>query len=77
MLQEMTVAWCVRRAELVLKCVKGFMLELAGWGGAELRTLTAALPPATAPDVFAALAALLPSVFRISNPVKIRQPPDS
>lgn len=71
----MTVSWCVRRAELVLKCVKGFMLETAGWGGTELRTLTAALPAATAPHVFAALAALLPAVFRISNPVKITHRP--
>ena len=73
-MQEMTAAWCVRRAELVLKCVKGFMLEAAGWGGAELRTLQFALPPAAAPALFAQLAALLPNIFRISNPVKFKAP---
>ncbi|XP_047035896.1 protein C12orf4 homolog [Helicoverpa zea] len=72
MSEEMTAAWCVRRAELVLKCVKGFMLEAAGWGGAELRTLHFALPPRAAPATFAALAALTPNIFRVSNPVKFR-----
>lgn len=70
----MTAAWCIRRAELVLKCVKGFMLEAAGWGGAEVRTLNFAVPPNTAPQVFASLANLLPSIFRISNPVKFKAP---
>ncbi|KPJ02967.1 Uncharacterized protein C12orf4-like [Papilio xuthus] len=67
--QEMTAAWCVRRAELVLKCVKGFVLEAAGGGGAELRTLHAALPP-HAPDLFAAVQSLLPSVFRVAGPLR-------
>lgn len=71
MSEEMTAAWCARRAELVLKCVKGFMLEAAGWGGAELRTLHFALPRA-APAVFAQLATLTPNIFRISNPVKFK-----
>ena len=29
MSEEMTVAWCMKRAELVLKCVKGFMMEVS------------------------------------------------
>ncbi|XP_072936282.1 FERRY endosomal RAB5 effector complex subunit 3 [Epargyreus clarus] len=70
--EEMTAAWCLRRAELVLKCVKGFVLEAGGGGGAELRTLTAALPPAAAPAVFAAVAALLPAIFRVAGPVRAR-----
>lgn len=70
--EEMTFAWCARRAELVLKCVKGFMVEAASWGGAELRTLHFALPHNTAPPVFASLAALLPNIFRTSNPVKFK-----
>lgn len=70
--QEMTAAWCLRRAELVLKCVKGFALEAHGGGGAALRTLTAAVPGALAPAVFAALAALLPGIFRVAGPVRAR-----
>ncbi|XP_036324028.1 protein C12orf4 homolog isoform X2 [Rhagoletis pomonella] len=36
MSEDMTVQWCMRRAELVFKCAKGFMIESASWGGAEL-----------------------------------------
>ncbi|XP_046973011.1 protein C12orf4 homolog isoform X1 [Vanessa cardui] len=73
--EEMTAAWCMRRAELVLKCVKGFVLEASGGGGAALRTLTAALPAAISPALFAALGALLPTIFRVSGPVRARPQP--
>ncbi|XP_013196140.1 protein C12orf4 homolog [Amyelois transitella] len=72
--EECTVAWCSRRAELVLKCVKGFVLEAFGWGGARPATLQVAAPPNTSPQVFASLAALLPAIFRVSAPVKAKQP---
>ena len=29
MTEEITIQWCLKRAELVLKCVKGFMIEMA------------------------------------------------
>ena len=29
----------MKRAELVYKCVKGFMMEHATWGGSEIKTL--------------------------------------
>ncbi|CAH2097260.1 unnamed protein product [Euphydryas editha] len=73
--EEMTAAWCMRRAELVLKCVKGFVLEASGGGGAALRTLTAALPAALSPALFASLAELLPTIFRVSGPVRARPLP--
>jgi hypothetical protein len=31
MTEEITIQWCIKRAELVLKCVKGFMIELASF----------------------------------------------
>lgn len=43
----MTVAWCTKRAELVFKCVKGFMIEMASWGGAELKNLQFLVPKVT------------------------------
>ena len=52
-LQEMTVAWCMKRAELVLKCVKGFMMEVASWGGSEIKTVQFLVPRDIDPDVFA------------------------
>lgn len=27
--EDITIQWCLRRAELVLKCVKGFMIEMS------------------------------------------------
>lgn len=36
--------WCTKRAELVFKCVKGFMIEMASWGGSELKNLQFLLP---------------------------------
>jgi len=66
------VAWCTRRAELVFKCVKGFMMETAGAGGAELHNLQFLVPRKISPDVFSALASMLPSIFRISNPLVVK-----
>ncbi|KAF2350876.1 Protein of unknown function DUF2362, partial [Trinorchestia longiramus] len=42
--EEMSVSWCQRRAELVYKCVKGFMMEMTSWGGSEMNTLQFMLP---------------------------------
>lgn len=72
MSDEMTTSWCIRRAELVLKCVKGFMLETASWGGAELKNIQFIVPEGISEDVFGTLAALLPAVFRVSTPLKIK-----
>lgn len=44
MTEDMTVVWCTKRAELVFKCVKGFMIEMASWGGAELKNLQFLVP---------------------------------
>nr|CAD7431917.1 unnamed protein product [Timema monikensis] len=67
--KEMTVAWCTKRAELVFKCVKGFMIEMASWGGSELKNLQFLVPKGISEDVFGTLAMMLPSIFRVSNPL--------
>lgn len=69
MTEEMTVPWCNKRAELVFKCVKGFMIEMASWGGSELKNLQFLVPKGISEDVFASLATMLPSIFRVSNPL--------
>ncbi|XP_033321525.1 FERRY endosomal RAB5 effector complex subunit 3 [Megalopta genalis] len=69
MTEEMTVAWCTKRAELVFKCVKGFMIEMASWGGAELKNLQFLVPKGMSEEVFGTLATMLPSIFRVSNPL--------
>ncbi|XP_067617176.1 ferry endosomal RAB5 effector complex subunit 3 [Eurosta solidaginis] len=68
MSEDMTSQWCMRRAELVFKCAKGFMIESASWGGAELSTLQLLLPHDISEDLFATLAGMVPNVFRVANP---------
>lgn len=69
MTEEMTVLWCTKRAELVFKCVKGFMIEMASWGGSELKNLQFLVPKGISEEVFSILATMLPSIFRVSNPL--------
>ncbi|XP_069763540.1 ferry endosomal RAB5 effector complex subunit 3 isoform X2 [Narcine bancroftii] len=44
MSEEMTIPWCLKRAELVFKCVKGFMMEMASWDGGTSRTVQFLVP---------------------------------
>jgi hypothetical protein len=41
----MTISWCLKRAELVFKCVKGFMMEMATYGAQQTRTIQFLVPP--------------------------------
>ena len=66
----MTVAWCMKRAELVFKCVKGFMMEMGGWGGTDVKTVQFLVPANIDTDVFNRLTAMLTSIFRVSNPIR-------
>ncbi|XP_067915196.1 ferry endosomal RAB5 effector complex subunit 3 isoform X2 [Heterodontus francisci] len=44
MSEEMTIPWCLKRAELVFKCIKGFMMEMASWDGGTSRTVQFLVP---------------------------------
>lgn len=68
MSEDMTVPWCTRRAELVFKCAKGFMIESATWGGSQLSTLQLLLPHDISEELFAMLAGMVPHIFRVANP---------
>ncbi|KAF5285284.1 hypothetical protein FQR65_LT13274 [Abscondita terminalis] len=70
--KEMTVSWCAKRAELVFKCVKGFMIEMASWGGSDLKNLQFMLPQGISSDVFQSLTTMLPSIFKVSNPLILK-----
>lgn len=50
--QDMTVPWCQKRAELVLKCVKGFMIESVSLGGSELKTIQFLVPKVSLKFIF-------------------------
>ena len=68
MSEEMTQNWCVRRAELVLKCTKGFMIESSSWSGSELSTLQLLLPHDISEDLFMTISSMVPQIFRVANP---------
>ena len=77
MSENMTLQWCLRRAELVFKCVKGFMIEMASLTPTSdgNRTLKFVLPEGIQEQLFLSLAAMLPSIFRLSNPLVLSSPP--
>ena len=68
--ESMTIPWCMKRAELVYKCVKGFLMEVASWGGSEIKTLQFLVPKDIDNDVFSKLSLMLPTIFRTSNPIR-------
>ncbi|KAB0801496.1 hypothetical protein PPYR_05856 [Photinus pyralis] len=72
MSEGMTVTWCTKRAELVFKCVKGFMIEMASWGGSDLKNLQFLLPKGISSDVFQSLTTMLPNIFKVSNPLILK-----
>jgi len=71
MSEHMTMQWCLRRAELVFKCVKGFMIEMASVVPSHEgnRTIKFVLPEGIQEQLFSSLATMLPSIFRLSNPL--------
>lgn len=69
----LTVNWCLKRAELVLKCVKGFLIEMASLStGVEQGTIQFLVPKGISEELFANLAALIPEVFRLANSLNLK-----
>ncbi|KAG0730246.1 Protein C12orf4 [Chionoecetes opilio] len=71
-LDEMTMSWCQKRAELVYKCIKGFMMEMSSWGGAEMKNMQFLVPKGISEELFQHLASMLPNIFRVSNPLVVK-----
>nr|XP_033807924.1 protein C12orf4 homolog isoform X2 [Geotrypetes seraphini] len=67
MSEEMTIPWCLKRAELVFKCVKGFMMEMASWDGGVSRTVQFLVPQCISEEMFYQLSNMLPQIFRVSS----------
>ncbi len=67
----MTPTWCYRRAEAVLKAVKGSLMELASLrgGGQVLRTLIFLVPPDLPAKSFDSFAGLVNGSFQQANPI--------
>jgi hypothetical protein len=72
----LTVAWCLKRAEIVLKCVKGFLIEMASLStGVEQGTIQFLVPKGISEELFSNLASLIPEIFRLANSVNLRTTP--
>ncbi|KAI6656843.1 hypothetical protein LOD99_16146 [Oopsacas minuta] len=69
---EMTVNWCIKRAELVLKCFKGFMLENSHLASNYPRTIQFLVPAEISREMFEQFSAMIPSVFRVSTSMTIK-----
>lgn len=71
MTENITIQWCCKRAELILKCVKGFMMEGLCWEGDESRTIQFIIPEGISEDMFATFTNMLPNIFRVSTPLDL------
>ncbi|GFS13853.1 protein C12orf4 homolog [Elysia marginata] len=72
MTEEMTIPWCMKRAELMFKCVKGFMIEMATYSSQESRTIQFLVPRGLSEEMFYQISNMIPSIFRLSNPLVVK-----
>uniref|UniRef100_A0A5S6Q0E4 Uncharacterized protein n=1 Tax=Trichuris muris TaxID=70415 RepID=A0A5S6Q0E4_TRIMR len=64
-----TEAWCLRRAELVFKCVKGYMIECAKYASTPEYTIHFFLPHSVYPSLFRECAEMIASIFQTTKPL--------
>ncbi|CAI5450986.1 unnamed protein product [Caenorhabditis angaria] len=73
--ESTTIQWCVKRAEMVYKCVKGYLMEVCG-GAANLESLPHynvhfVLPSGLTPSIYTTIANMFPSIFHLVPSVSI------
>lgn len=71
----MTVQWCITRAELVFKCMKGFLMEICSSGASSTANVPTSLKPIhynmnfVVPqlnrDVFESVVEMFPTIFHL------------
>ena len=64
---EMDSRWCLRRAELVLKCLKGFVMENSTGPSAVSKDIQFLVPKGTSEDLFEEYSKLFAQIFRVSS----------
>eukprot|EP00040_Diaphanoeca_grandis_P021518 m.114731 g.114731 ORF g.114731 m.114731 type:complete len:565 (-) comp28369_c0_seq1:401-2095(-) len=69
--EEMTPKWQLRRAELVLKCIKGFILENSVSGSYQSKTVEFLVPPETSVELFDAFSGMLSNTFRVAGTMNL------
>ncbi|VDO35630.1 unnamed protein product [Haemonchus placei] len=62
--ENMTIAWCVRRAEMVYKCVKGYLMEV-GVTSVPHFNIHLVLPSGLADGVYQQISAMFPTIFHL------------
>lgn len=67
--EDQTNNWCLKRAELIFKCVKGFMMECASANDKRQFTVQFFLPTDLSKDLFGQLSQLLTQIFHIPTPL--------
>ena len=67
--EDMDPRWCMRRAELILKCMKGYLVENAAWAGPQAHTIQLLLPRDIDEELFDSFSNMLQTVFRLSNTI--------
>ncbi|CAF0875734.1 unnamed protein product [Adineta steineri] len=72
MTEEMTIPWVMKRTELVLKCLKGFMMEMGTWGTNRCSTIQLVVPKNLLDQTFFQLADLVPTIFREPRTVTLQ-----
>uniref|UniRef100_A0A2C9JQK1 Uncharacterized protein n=1 Tax=Biomphalaria glabrata TaxID=6526 RepID=A0A2C9JQK1_BIOGL len=72
MSEEMTISWCMKRAELMFKCVKGFMIEMATYSSQESKTIQFLVPRGLSEELFHQISNMIPTIFRLSNPLVVK-----
>lgn len=70
---NMDHTWCMKRCEIVFKCVKGFMIEVGSTGVTTSKTFHFILPKNTSHKTFQAISNLLPTIFRVPCPMVLDQ----
>ena len=56
---------------MVLKCIKGFVMENAVWAGREPHTFQFVVPEETTPQMFDELSSTVSSVFRVASTLQL------
>jgi hypothetical protein len=64
----MTSGWCQKRAELIFKCVKGYMIEMSSLADEQPKTVQFLMPDNTPDHIYGEMAEMITAIFRAPNP---------
>uniref|UniRef100_A0A915I350 Uncharacterized protein n=1 Tax=Romanomermis culicivorax TaxID=13658 RepID=A0A915I350_ROMCU len=70
--EDLTNNWCLKRAELIYKCVKGFMIECSSYDEKQRFTVQFFVPPDVSRTLFDQLSDILSQVFHIPGPFVVK-----